>query len=314
MSIKAAGQPLLDRYWRSLPGNYRGAFWMLLAALAFISVQAVTKGLGDKFDSIQITFFRAMFGCFAVLPFVLTRGLTAFKTDNLPFHIGRGLFGAMATFLMVFAVIHMPIADATVIGFTRALFMIILAVIFLGERVHWRRWSATAAGFGGAVLMLRPGDETFQLAALAAFGASLCFASAHVCIKKCTAKNDHPMTVQSIYWAISSVVTLVPTLWFWTSPNWQEWGVLIFMGLLSGIAQTLFVYALNAGEVTFVYPFDFTRLVWAAVAGVLIFGEPLAMLTIMGATVIIASNVYIARRQATENKTVAENIEPRPGR
>jgi drug/metabolite transporter (DMT)-like permease len=312
MSINAAIQPLLDRHWRSLPGNVRGAFWMLLSALAFVSVQAVTKGLGDKFDSIQLTFFRAVFGGVAVLPFLMSRRLAAFKTENLSFHVGRGLFGAMAIFLMVYAVIHMPIADATVIGFTRAFFMIVLAVVFLRERIRWRRWTATAVGFSGVVLMMRPGDEAFQLAALAAAGASVCFASAHVCIKKCTGKNDHPMTIQSIYWVISSVVTLIPTLWFWTSPTLPEMGLLVFMGVLSGIAQTLFVYSLNAGEATFVYPFDFTRLIWAALVGLIIFAEPLALTTIFGAAVIVASNLYIAHRQGLENKAAEKPSAEKP--
>ncbi|MEE9194682.1 MAG: DMT family transporter [Alphaproteobacteria bacterium] len=305
MSIKEAVQPLLDRYWRSLPRNFRGAFWMLLSGLTFIILQALTKQLGGKFDAIQIAFFRALFGGLVVLPFIFKRGYAAFNTENLPYHIGRGLFGAMAIFLMVFAVIHMPLADATVIGFTRTLCLIVLAVIFLGERVRWRRWTATLLGFGGVVLMLRPGDETFQLAALAAAGASLCFASAHVCIKKCTSQNDHPMTVQSYYWLIATAVTLLPALWFWVTPGWADFTLLALLGVLSGIAQIFTVYALNAGEATFVAPFDFTRLVWAALIGIIVFGEALAPATMVGAMVIIGSNVYIAHRAAMESKAKA---------
>ena len=121
MSIKEAAQSLLDRYWRSLPGNFRGAIWVLLSAFTFILLQALTKQLGGRFDSIQLAFFRASIGGLAVLPFIFSRGSSAFRTENLPYHVGRGLFGAMAIFLMVFAIIHMPLADATVIGFTRTL-------------------------------------------------------------------------------------------------------------------------------------------------------------------------------------------------
>jgi drug/metabolite transporter (DMT)-like permease len=297
--------PLIDRYWRGLPGNFRGAFWMMLSALAFIAVQSVSKELGGKFDSFQIAFFRAFFGGLAVLPFLFSRGFSAYKTSNLPFHIGRGVFGAIAIYLMVYAVIHMPLADATVIGFTRTFFMIIFAVIFLGEMVRWRRWAATAVGFSGVLLMLRPGDETFQLAALAAVGASVCFASAHVCIKKCTTRKDHPMTIQTYYWTIATIVTFVPALLVWVNPTTHDMMLMVLVGLLSGIAQTLLVYSLNAGEATFVHPFDFTRLIWAALAGWLIFSEPLSIITIAGAAIIISSNVYIARRQLKENKEKA---------
>lgn len=305
MSIKEAVQPLLDRYWRSLPGNFRGAIWVLLSAISFITLQALTKLLGGKFDSIQLAFFRASLGGLAVLPFIFQRRLSAFQTENLRFHIGRGLFGAMAVFLMVFAVIHMPLADATAIGFTRTLFLIVLAVIFLGERVRWRRWTATVVGFSGVLLMLRPGDETFQLAAIAAMGASVCFASAHVCIKKCTTKKDHPLTVQSYYWLIATAVTFLPALWFWVTPSWSEFFLLVLTGVVSGVAQIFTAYSLNAGEATFVAPFDFTRLIWAALFGIIFFGEGIALFTIAGAGIIIGSNIYIAHRQNVENKAKA---------
>ncbi|HEX9808668.1 MAG TPA: DMT family transporter [Alphaproteobacteria bacterium] len=302
MNFRETVAPLLERYWRSVPANYRGAFWMMLSAISFIIVQSLTKTLGHKFDSFQIAFFRALFGGLAVLPFLLSRGFAAYRTPNLPFHLGRGLFGAAAIYLMVFAVIHMPIADATVIGFTRTLFMIFLAVLFLGEVVRWRRWTATLAGFAGVVVMMRPGDETFQLAALAALGASLCFASAHVCIKKCTARADHPMTVQTYYWTTASLLTLVPGLLVWVQPSAWEFGVLVLMGVMSGLAQTCIVYSLRVGEATFVHPFDYTRLIWAALAGWILFAEPLGAMTALGALLIIGSNLYIVRREAFERR------------
>lgn len=306
MTVRDNTNALLDRYWRVLPGNFRGALWMLCSALAFIIVQSLSKELGGKFDSFQIAFFRAFFGGLAILPFLFTRGLSAYKTSNLRFHIGRGVFGALAIYLMVYAVVHMPLADATVIGFTRTLFMIIFAVLFLGEMVRWRRWAATIVGFGGVVLMLRPGDETFQIAALAAVGASMCFASAHVCIKKCTTRKDHPMTVQTYYWTIATLVTLIPALLVWVAPNAEEAVLMVLVGLFSGIAQTFLVYALNAGEATFVHPFDFSRLIWAALAGWIIFAEPLGLMTLIGAAIIIGSNIYIARRQTLEARVAKE--------
>lgn len=302
MSVTATFQSLLDRYWRSLPGNFRGCFWMLLAALSFIIVQSFTKALGGKIPSAEIAFFRCAIGSVAVMPFLISRGLGAFHTPNLPFHLLRGLFGAAAVFLMVFAIVHMPIADATVIGFTRMLFLIVLAVIFLGEKVRWRRWAATAIGFGGVVLMLRPGDGAFQLAALSALGAALCFASAHTCIKMCTSRKDHPMTVQAYYAVISTILTFVPAMLVWVTPNLEQVLLLLAMGVMSGVAQTCTAYAYGAGEATFVSPFDYSRLIWAALAGWFLFSEPLGFTTLGGALVIIGANAYIAHRQAAENR------------
>ena len=113
------------------------------------------------------------------------------------------------------------------------------------------------------------------------------------------------MTVQSYYWLLASALTLPPALWFWTTPSWDELLLLILTGIISGVAQIFTAYSLSAGEATFVAPFDFTRLLWAALFGVVIFGEALAPATIGGAIIIIGSNVYIARRQALESRAKA---------
>lgn len=295
-------QSFVDRYWRSLSGNIRGCIWMLLAALSFIIVQSLTKALGGAIPSAEIAFFRCAVGSIAVLPFILSRRLDAFRTPNLTLQLLRGVFGAGAVFLMVFSVVHMPIADTTVLGFTRMLFLIILAVLFLGEKVNWRRWGATAVGFGGVVLMLRPGDSTFQLAAFSAVGAALCFASAHTCIKLCTTRSDHPMTVQTYYSITSTLLTLVPAILVWVTPDFEQALILLAMGVMSGVAQSCTAYAYGAGEATFVSPFDYTRLLWAAMAGWFLFSEPLGFTTLLGAAVIIGANIYIARNPGDKRK------------
>ena len=302
MTLKAAHDAFKQNYWHRLPPNFRGCIWMMMAALSFIVVQSLTKALGGRFPSAEIAFFRAAIGSVALIPFLMQRGLGAFRTNNLPFHIGRGLFGAAAIFLMVYAIVHMPIADATVLGFTRMLWLIVLAVVFLGEKVRWRRWAATGAGFCGVVLILRPGDSAFQLAALSALGAAFCFAAAHTCIKLCTTRKDHPMTVQTYYSVIATVVMLVPAILVWVTPTWPELIILILMGAMSGVAQSCTAFAYGNGEATFVSPFDYTRLLWAVLAGWIFFAEPLEPMTLVGAAVIVGSNLYIAQRQRAEER------------
>lgn len=139
-------------------------------------------------------------------------------------------------YLMVYAVTHMPLADATAINFSKPLFMIFLAVALLGERVRWRRWSATAAGFVRVVIMLRPAGG-IDLAAMAALAAAACFALAHVFVKKLTA-SEQPMTVMAYYTVISASVTLGPTIYVRVTPDLAELGLLILTGILSASAQT----------------------------------------------------------------------------
>lgn len=297
MSVLDRAQPYVNRYWSTLPRNMRGIIWMLLSALAFIALQSLTKLVGAGLDGSVITFFRCLFGGLAVLPFILRNGADTFRTAVPLKHLGRGLAGAAAMFCMVYSVIHMPLADATAIGFSRPLFMVPLAVLFLGEIVGWRRWTATAVGFGGVLVMLRPGIEVVSFAALVALLASLFFSIAHVFIKKLT-KTDHPMKVMVWYWAVSSTATFVPALLDWTTPNLHQFALLVAIGLLSGIAQTLVVYSLRVADASLVEPFDYSRIVWALLAGVLLFGESADGWVLFGAAIVAASNIYIARRAA----------------
>jgi drug/metabolite transporter (DMT)-like permease len=94
----------------------------------------------------------------------------------------------------------------------------------------------------------------------------------------------------------------VPALLVWVTPTLEETVILLAMGVMSGVAQSCTAYAYDAGEATFVSPFDYTRLLWAALAGWFIFSEPLGTTTLMGAAVIIGANAYIVRRQMAENR------------
>ena len=110
------------------------------------------------------------------------------------------------------------------------------------------------------------------------------------------------MTVQSYYSVISTILTLVPAILVWVTPTLHQVLLLIAMGVMSGVAQTCTSFAYGAGEATFVSPFDYTRLIWASLAGWFLFAEPLSVNTLAGAAIIIGANAYIARRQALENR------------
>ncbi|HEX2115527.1 MAG TPA: DMT family transporter, partial [Alphaproteobacteria bacterium] len=158
---------------RRLPDNARGALWMLGAVTAFAMMDALIKWVGQTLDPFQIALFRCLFGGLFVLPFALRHGPAAIRTRRWGGHLGRALIGYTAMTLGFYAVTHLPLADATALSFTRPLFMILLAVLFLNEQVRWRRWSATGVGFLGVLVMARPGEGGFEFAALIAIAATL---------------------------------------------------------------------------------------------------------------------------------------------
>ncbi|MHA1112992.1 MAG: DMT family transporter, partial [Alphaproteobacteria bacterium] len=140
--------------WARLPGNVRGALLILVAASIVALIGATVKEAGREMPTMMVVFFRSFFGMCLMLPFLARRGVRSLRTRRPPAHIGRIATGSLALFGGFYALTHLPLATAVAISFTKPLFMIFLAVLFLAERVRWRRWAATAVGFAGVLIIV----------------------------------------------------------------------------------------------------------------------------------------------------------------
>lgn len=282
---------------RWLPANARGALWMLLAAAVWATNDALVKALGRTIDPLQISLFRCFFGGLTILPFILaTTGTLAFRTSRLGGHIVRSAAGYIAMVLSWYSVIHLPLADATALGFTRPLFMVVLAVLFLHEVVRWRRWTATAIGFLGVLVMARPGLETLNLGLAAAISGAFFVALVSVMIKSLAA-TERPTTIIFYFGVLSSLMGLGPALLVWKQPTPLEFAILVFIGAAGSLGQYFTIRAFRIADATAVDPFDYVRLLYATLFGFLFFAEIPDAYTLVGAAIIIASTYYIARRQ-----------------
>lgn len=287
--------------WLALPGNVRGALWIMLASALFSVMSAMVKSVGARLDSFEIGFFRCAFGLAAVLPFMLHAGPAVFRTDRPFLHLFRGLLGTTAMFCGFYAITHLPLADATAISFANSLFMIVLAVLFLGETVRWRRWSATVVGFVGVLVMVGPGGHGLDLPVMAALFGTLCVATVSVVIKKLS-RTEAPLSILFSFGIVSTVASAVPAVMVWQTPTTQEWILLLLIGAIGTAAQSCGIRGFRCGEATAVAPFDYTRLLFAGLFGYLLFGDVPTSQTLMGAGLIVASTLYIARREAALGK------------
>jgi drug/metabolite transporter (DMT)-like permease len=199
-----------------------------------------------------------------------------------------------------YSVVHLPLADATALSFTKPLFVIVLAVIVLKEKVRIRRWSATIGGFIGVLVMLRPGAG-IEPAAIVGIGAALAVAGVVIMVKDLT-KTEQPIAILFYFGLVSTVIALAPALWFWQQPTWWELTLLIAIGALGAGGQGATVRSYLCGEATFVAPFDYTRLLYAGFLGWLFFAEVPDSWTWIGAGIIVASTLYIAYREAELNR------------
>ncbi|MBI1244884.1 MAG: EamA family transporter [Alphaproteobacteria bacterium] len=282
----------------SLPGNVRGCLWAALAMLLFGTMDALIKGLGSLLHPIQVAFFRCFFAFLIMAPLVL--GLGGFRrvaTRRIGAHFARTLLGYTAMACGFVAVARMPLADAVALGYVRQLFLVVLAVLLLDEVVRWRRWTATAVGFLGVVIMVRPGSGVFDPYALVALLAGFFVACVSVALKRLSATESAESTV---FWfsAFATVISFVPALYVWQTPTPLEWAAGLCLGALGAGGQYCSMRAYRIAEATAVEPVDYGRMVTAAIFGVFVFGERLDTYTVVGALVIAASTLYIARREA----------------
>lgn len=288
------------RRWTQLAANVRGAFWILLSALVFTAMTALIKVVGKSIDAIEIAFFRSAFGVAVLLPFVHCKGWkTVLHPKRLDLQIIRGLTGSLALITIIYALTRIPLASVTGIGFSRTLWLILLAVIFLKEKPNWQRGIATATGFVGVWIIVRPSTE-FDLGTAAALLNAVIVAINIVLIKRMTAYDD---SLTILFWgmAVSAIVVSVPTVFIWRTPGYSELLLLAIIGVGLSAGHACLVHGLRVGDATAVMPFDYSRLLFAGFAGAIFFNEMPSVGTVFGAILIVAATLYIAREEAAKD-------------
>jgi len=209
---------------------------------------------------------------------------------------------ALVAMLMGFtAIIKMPIADATAIGFAKSFFVTIFAIVILHERVGMRRWIATTVGFAGVLIMLQPGGESFSIYGVyAAIGASA--AGLVMVILRLLSRTESPATIL-IYQAIGvGLILLAPAIYFWQPPTTTEWLLMTAVGVTGYCSQMANIYAYKFGEASLLAPLEYTRLIYATLFGIVVFSEFPGMTTVIGALVVIVAAVYTVHRETVLKK------------
>ncbi|MBO6826869.1 MAG: DMT family transporter [Sneathiella sp.] len=300
MSLKS-GREALSSKLIDLPANLQGALWMLVACVVFSFMSLGVKYVGETgLDSFQIGFIRAFYGFIFVIPFVLKKGVFTLRTSRFPMHVARSLFGITGMLSVMYTLTNMPLADSVALTFTRPLFVIVLAVLFLGEMVRWRRWTATAVGFLGVLIMVQASATIGFATAIGLFGA-LMVACVSVFIKKLSA-TEEPTTIMFYFGLIGSLVAAVPAYFVWQDPTWMQLFLLGLTAAAGTCGNYCVIRAISVGEATAVMPYDYTRLIFSAILAYFAFGEIPTWGMVLGACVIVVSSLYIMQREAKLKK------------
>lgn len=290
--------------WNGLGANLRGAVLVTLGAFLLVVMAVFVKFLGKRLDSFQILFFRSFVGLLFVLPLAFRMGLDICRT-NYPFkHLTRGGIGILGNMCFFYSITHLLLADAMALQFSRPLFMIVLAALFLSERAGWARGLATMIGFLGVVVITRPFGEGFEPAAIVGAMGALFGALVVVAIKQLS-KTESTTVIMFYYAFWGAAFTLPIAIYVWKTPTIDELGLLIVVGFLGIVGQSLITRGVSIAETTVVMPFDYLRIIYAGIFGMLLFNEWPDVWSISGTAVIVASTYYILRAEARAAKAKA---------
>lgn len=311
-SLSAAAKARLARYlayWDTLPANARGSVWMVVSSLVFAVMATCIKLLGRDLPVVEILLFRQLFVLVVVSPAIIRGFPAVLQTTRRHIHITRAVLAFCAMTLGFTAIVHLPLAEATAISFARTLFTTLLAVVFLHEVVGWRRWTATLVGFVGVLVIVRPSpDHLNEYAVLALVSAG--FVAALQIALRTLARTERPITIMTYQNVTLSVLLAGPAAYFWVTPTWEQVAFLAAVGALMSVVQWTMIKAYGVGDASAIAPMEYGRIVFATVAGVLVFAEVPTVYTAVGTALIIGSTLYTLRRNAARQAQASE--EPKP--
>ena len=295
-----------------LPGSLRGALWMVLSAASFAGLTTVIREVSGSMHPFELAFFRNLFGLMLMLPWFLRIGVKVLKTERLPLHAFRSVIGLGAMLSWFTAVSMMPIAEATALSFTTPLFVTIGAALFLGESVKVRRWVATVVGLIGAVIIVHPDGMEIGAGAGLVLGASAFMSMAALSVKSLS-RTETPNTIVLFMGLLMTPLSLIPALFYWTPPELSDYPWFVALGLFATLGQIAMARAFAAADVSAVLPFDFSRLIFAAILGYLFFAESPDVWTWVGAAIIFSAALYTAHRESSQARlfrSVQANLVP----
>lgn len=284
----------------TLTPNLRGALWMLASAVGFTAMTTLIKYLGPGYSAALQTFYRQLAGVIVLLPLMARDWKAAFRTTRPGILIFRSSAGVLALILGFYAYQKLPLADANALSFTRTLWLVPLAAFVLREPIGPLRLGAALVGFVGVLIMLRPGSG--GAAAWIGWPQACALISAFLFALTITGMKvmtrDHSPFVLLVYAAVLGLVFAIPpALFVWKWPTLPDLGLLAAMGVIGTFTQGAYIKGMEAGEAAVMAPIDYTRLVFAVAAGLLLFHEVPKPAVILGAAIVVASTLFISWRE-----------------
>jgi len=273
-----------------------GIGWMALTTLLFVCVTGIVRYLGADIPAVQAAFIRYVIGCILLLPVLMPLFRVRPAPPAFSLFALRGLVHAVAVMLWFFAMARIPIAEVTAIGYITPICVTIGAALFFRERLHARRIAAIGVGILGGLIILRPGFQEVQVGALAQLVAAPLFGISFLLAKRLTRLADPALIVGML--SVSCTLFLAPgALLMWEPVTWEQVAWLGLTALFATAGHYTQTRAFRSAPLTVTQPVTFLQLVWAALLGMLAFGEPVDPYVVLGGGVIVGAATFISHRE-----------------
>ncbi len=294
-----------------IPPVLRAGALCVAATLFYAGANALGKAAqttlpGPDLHPVQVTAARFLFAFLALLPFLAMRGPRVFRTAVPLWHVQRVILGAAGIGSIFWALRTLPLSDVSAIAFSSPLFTLVFAAGLMAEGVDARRWIAAIVGFIGVVVLVRPTGAVIDPAALIAVAAAL-FIGAEVATIRLLAVRDPTLTVLALNNAIGAALTCAAAVLVFVPPSMAQLAALAGLGVLMVTGQAIFLKAMAIAEASQVGPFYYSKLVWAAIIGVVAFGETLDPAFFIGAGLIVAAGLYVGWPRRSAGPVAAED-------
>lgn len=281
-----------------MPPTAKAVCMMIFSAAMFQSMNAVIRHVSDLgLHPFEIAFFRNVFGIAVMVPLIMRYGLQVMYTSRFDLHLLRGVINVVSMLCFFYSVSVAPLAAVASLGFTLPLFVTIYAAFMLKERLHSRRIAALVIGVLGALLIIRPGSDDMNLGNLIVLVGTAVWGLALMVIKV-QSRTESPLNITLWSSIMLAALSAIPALLVWKAPDMEQLIWMAVTGVLGTAGTMAVATAMKLADASAVMPFDFTKLLWAALIGYLAFGQVPDMWVWIGGAVIFSSTVYLTYREA----------------
>ena len=303
--MERLGAPFYQGVMKTTPNPGLAAAFMVLASALLAGTTLLAKALGtdtlgQPLHPMQVSQARFMFA-FAVVAMATAILRPTFKRPAWSLHVARTLCGWTGVTLMFAASARIPLADATAISFTNPVFTMLLAILLLGERVGPWRWAAAAVALVGGLILLRPGGDSLQLGALFALAAAAITGMEIIFIKQLS-DRERPIPLMLVNNGIGLILSSIALAFVFQSPTAMQWAALALLGVTMAAAQFCFINAMSRADASYVVPFSYATLVFAAVYDLALFGVLPDAISVVGAGIILLGAAVLAWREALSKR------------